>query len=126
MSQALLNALDEDNTAPRLDADGADAFAAANDGPLGVLFFTGDPVKKLETGDVAVVLRELVSQHPGRLRAGMVAPEAEKACMDKFGVYTLPALALVRSGEVLEVIPKIQDWSVYAEKIPAALDRVGA
>ncbi len=125
MSHALLNSLVEKDGVALLNADEAEAFAEKTNG-LGVVFFTGDPEKKLETADVAVVLRELLSQAGPALRAGMIDREYEREAMDRLKVRVLPSLAFVHDGDVLEVIPKIQDWAVYVEKLGALLDRVRA
>ena len=125
MSHALLDMLVAKDGVALMDADQADAFAARTDG-LGVLFFTGDPEKKLETADAAVVLRELLTQAGPDLRAGMIRREVEREAMDRLTVRILPSLAFVHDGEVLKIIPKIQDWTVYTDTLTALLGRVRA
>ncbi len=125
MSHALLDALADHEGVARVSAATVEAFLTAGSGRLTVLFFTGDPEKKLETADVAVVLREVLRQHPERLRAAMVERADESALMEAHGVFATPSLVFFAGTERLEVIPKIQDWSVYAEKLPALFERAG-
>lgn len=125
MSQALLEALVTQDGVTPVSADTVDAFLSAGADQLTALFFTGDPEKKLETADVAVVLRELLRQHPTRLRAGVVDRAAEAALMEAHGVFATPSLVFFAGTDRLEVIPKIQDWSVYAQKLPALFERAG-
>lgn len=108
---------------PFVDVKSIDDFLDARRGEAetAVLFFAGDPARP-EANDVAVVLPELVTVFAGRIRAGLVAREAEAALMPRFGVRVLPSLALVRGGNTLGVIPKIQDWSVYIDRIGRLLD----
>ncbi len=123
MSHPLIDnllALDEVSLVHAADLD---AFLDADVTRATALFITGDPNKRLETADVAVVLRELLRQHPGRLRAGVVALADEGAVMKAVGAFASPALVFMQGRERLETIPKIQDWSVYAEKVPHILAR---
>lgn len=114
-----------DHDAVRLvDEAGFDAFLAAAPDTLTAIFFAGDPDKKLETADVVVVLRELLVLYRGRLRIGLVAPDAESALMEKTANFAVPGLVFYAGMQRLEVIPKIQDWSVYAEALPRLLTQV--
>ena len=85
---------------------------------LTVVFLAGDPEKKLETADVAVVVMELLKAYPGALRVGLTTPAAEKEIMEATAVYALPSLVFFAGDRKLETISKIQDWSVYAETVP--------
>lgn len=115
---ASLSTLDEVCDIEEADLPG---FLEAGEGRLTTLFFTGDPDKKLETADVAIVLRELMKLHPGRLRVGLIARSAEPALMKTCAVGALPSLVFYAGTRRLDIIPKIQDWSVYAEKLPRLL-----
>lgn len=97
---------------------GFEAFLDAEPDTLTAVFLAGDPEKKLETADVVVVLRELLGLHPGALRVGLVAPDDQSALMKTTASFAVPALVFYAGRERLEVIPKIQDWSVYAEALP--------
>ena len=89
---------------------------------LPVLLFAGDPVRWPEAADVAVVLPELVEAFQGRLQGAVIAADAELALAPRFNVQVYPSLALCRGGKVLDVIPKIKDWSVYIDRVTALLD----
>lgn len=126
MSQALLDSLVDEPGFRPVTAESLDAYLGQGEGCATALFFTGDPVKKLETADVAVVLRELVRMHPGTLRVGIVSRSDEKALMKQCKVMLFPSVAFFSGAEHLETIAKIQDWSVYEEKIPQILSRAQA
>ena len=63
------------------DTETLDAFlaSAAGESEHVLLFFTGDPDQRNDSGDVAVVLPELLAAFPGRFRAGVIARSAEAA-----------------------------------------------
>lgn len=108
---------------PIVDVVSLEAFLAPQPGEpeAKLLLFTGDPVRFPEANDVAVILPELVDAFAGCLGAAIIAREAEAALMQRFGVKVLPSLVLTRQGECLRVIAKIQDWSVYLERIGGML-----
>ncbi len=91
-------------------------------GAVPVLLFAGDPVRWPEAADVAVVLPELVEAFQGRLQGAVIAAQAELTLAPRFNVQVYPSLVLWRDGKVLDVIPKIKDWSVYVARITALLD----
>ena len=124
MSRALLDSLKTHENVDEVGLADLNALIASGE-PL-VVFFAGDPDKRAETADVAVVLRELVRQHANRLRAVLIAPEDEPAAMKALGVFVLPALALYRDGGRVDLIPKIQDWGVYVDRIGALVGAVAA
>lgn len=123
MTHPLLSALTERHRLPIVDATTVDAFLAPAEGEPAhaILFFTGDPATRAETLDVAVVLPELVAAFAGRLRAAVVDTAAETSLSSRFRVAVLPSLVVTRAGAVLNVLPKIRDWSDYVAKIEAAL-----
>jgi hydrogenase-1 operon protein HyaE len=106
---------------PTVDVATVDAVLAAAADRVVVLFFRGDVARWPEAADLAVVLPQLIKAFPGRLTAAVVAAEAERDLMRRFGVSVCPSLALARPGRTLGVIPKIQDWSSYVAKIGAML-----
>ncbi len=81
-----------------------------------VLFFTEDAQRFPETNDVAVVLPELIKIYP-QIQPAIVAREDEEQLKALFNFYAWPALVFMRKDEHIETIAKIQDWSVYLEKI---------
>ena len=91
-------------------------------GAVPVLLFAGDPVRWPEATDVAVVLPELIEAFQGRLQGAVIATQAETALAPRFSVQVYPSLVLWRDGKILDVIPKIKDWSVYVARMTALLD----
>lgn len=122
MKHPLLESLLEADNANPVGPGELDAFLDAGQGRLGIVFLAGDPEKRLETADVAVVLAELNKAHGAHLNIGLVAPDAEAEVMDALGLYTLPSLVFFAGRKRLETLPKIQDWSVYAEALPRLID----
>ena len=98
-----------------------ESFLKDDRGRVCVLFFAGEKQNRLETADVAVVLREFVKAHPAGLKAGVVTQEDEAKLLPKANVAVIPSLSFFRDGEHLETIPKVQDWSVYQEKLDGFL-----
>ncbi|MEO0411340.1 MAG: hydrogenase accessory protein [Pseudomonadota bacterium] len=126
MPHRLIQAMIDDGTAELITAQTLDAFLSEETPAVSALFFTGDPEKKLETADVAVVLRELERANPGRLRIAIIDRADEHDLKHRCGVMVLPSVAFFSGSEHLETIPKIQDWAVYAEKLPKILDKASA
>lgn len=118
MTHPLLQTLLEDDAVTELAADQVDRFIGADARRVSVVFLTGDPAKKLETVDVIVVLNELLKAYPDDLRIGVVSRDAESEAMTALAVFALPCLVFFGGGRKLETLPKIQDWSVYAEALP--------
>ena len=109
---------------PTLDVADVDGFLTSAEaaGAVPVLLFAGDALRWPEAADVAIVLPELIEAFQGRLQGAVIAPNAETELAPRFGVQVYPSLALWRDGEVLEIIPKIKDWSVYVARISAVLN----
>ena len=120
---ALIAALASHHGLPTIDTETLDAFlASAADEPEHVLlFFTGDPDLRPESGDVAVVLPELLSAFPGRFRAGVINCSAEAALKARCHVEVFPSLVVLRGQTILDVLPRIRDWSEYLDRLSAAL-----
>ncbi|MGJ5179242.1 hydrogenase accessory protein [Bradyrhizobium oligotrophicum] len=114
---------------PEVDAGNVDAFLADAEraGEVGVLLSAGDPARFPEALDVAIVLPELITAFQGRLRGAVIARDAETELGARFGVRVQPSLILCRGADALGVIAKIQDWSVYVDRISHLIDRpIGA
>ena len=110
---------------PEVDVARVDPFLGAADeaGALTVLLSTGDPARFPEAIDVAVVLPELIDAFQGRLRGAVIARGAESELGQRFGVRVQPTLIFVAKGETLGLIAKIQDWSIYIDRITKLIDR---
>lgn len=110
---------------PAVDAASVDRFlGAANEaGAVAVLLSAGDPARFMEAIDVAVVLPELIDAFQGRLRGAVIARRAESELGQRFGVRVQPTLIFIAKGETLGLIAKIQDWSVYVDRIAKLIDR---
>jgi hydrogenase-1 operon protein HyaE len=110
---------------PEVDATTVDEFLGAADGAgaVAVLLSAGDPTRFPEAIDVAVVLPELIDAFQGRLHGAVIARGAEGELGQRFGVRVQPTLILVAKGETLGLIAKIQDWSVYIDRITKLIDR---
>lgn len=110
---------------PEIDAASVDRFlGAANEADaVAVLLSAGDPARFMEAIDVAVVLPELIDAFQGRLRGAVIARRAESELGQRFGVQVQPTLIFVAKGETLGLIAKIQDWSVYVDRIAKLIDR---
>ena len=110
---------------PEVDAATVDRFLDAADGAgaIAVLLSAGDPNRFPEAIDVAVVLPELIDAFQGRLRGAVIARASESELGQRFGVRVQPTLILVAKGETLGLIAKIQDWSIYIDRITKLIDR---
>ncbi|MBS1168078.1 MAG: hydrogenase expression protein HyaE [Proteobacteria bacterium] len=120
---ALIAALASHHGLPTIDAESLDAFLApaAGEPEHVLLFFSGDPDQRNDSGDVAVVLPELLAAFPGRFRAGVIARSAEAALKARCQVEVFPSLVVLRGQTLLDVLPRIRDWSDYLDRLGAAL-----
>ena len=110
---------------PEVDVATVDDFLSATDEAcaIAVLLSAGDPVRFPEAIDVGVVLPEIIEAFQGRLRGAIIARSDETALGERFGVRVQPTLIFVAKGETLGLIAKIQDWSVYVDRITKLIDR---
>jgi hydrogenase-1 operon protein HyaE len=79
------------------------------------LLFAGVNNDRIEGHDVAVALREMLRLYPQSLSVGVVETADEMRIKDRFGVIVLPTLVILNRGEVLERMPRVRNWSDYAE-----------
>lgn len=91
------------------------------DDAVTALFFAGERDRTGESADVAVVLRELVRAHPGRLRAGLMEAADERKLKALFGVSTTPTLVFVRGRATLGAIERMKGWDHYAARVEELL-----
>jgi hydrogenase-1 operon protein HyaE len=95
------------------------AFLADGRPAVQLLAFLGDTQSRPEAQDVVVVLRELKRGYGEQLRIGLIDQADTLTLMDRFQVRQLPSVAVLTDGQVRDVIPRIQDWAVYAAKVKA-------
>lgn len=113
---ALVARLVEQFNYPLVDADNLDAFLAQPGDA--VLFCSGDALQYPEVPDVAVVLPELLASLPaGRLRPAVVSRGLETQMQTRYGFSRWPCLVFLRDGEYVGIIPGMQDWGVYQQRI---------
>lgn len=111
------------------ESPGALAVSAADiealftrDDAVTALFFAGERDRTGESADVAVVLRELVRCHAGRLRAGVMEAADERKLKALFGVSITPSLVFVRGRATLGAIERMKGWDQYAAQVVEILD----
>ncbi|GAB6051462.1 hypothetical protein JCM17960_02820 [Magnetospira thiophila] len=86
---------------------------------LRLLFFTGDPERRPEAQDLAVILPELVAELGLDLPVAMIDRADEPELAARFGVLVYPSLVALRGAGVLGVIPRLKDWAVYLHELSA-------
>lgn len=121
MASYLVTRLTDELGLTAIDADSHDEFVTA--AGACVLFFAGDAARHPEVNDVAVVLPELLGAFSARLRAGVVAPVAEKSLAARYGVAKWPSLVFLRGGAYLGVLTGMRDWTDFCADVDALLAR---
>lgn len=81
------------------------------------LFLTGDPLRNLETADVAVILPELARAFEGRFDCAVVAEAMEASVKEGSGVFKTPSIIFYRDGDCLGGISKVRDWDDYKARV---------
>lgn len=105
-----------------LETEDFDAFASRQGVTLAL--FAEDPARVPETWDLAVILPDLVtSLLPGleASRVGILAPASARPLAARFGIRLWPALLVLKDGAYLGAIEGLQDWAVYARRLPEIL-----
>src|SRR5208282_521245 len=97
-----------------------DAFLNANS--ESVLFFAGDSERLVESGDVAVILPEVLKRF-GRLAPALVEKQAERGLQLRYRFNAFPALVFCRGEGYLGAICRVLDWQDYLSEIAAILAR---
>lgn len=85
------------------------------------VFVPGDPVRNLESTDVAVILPELKQAFQGAFDCAVAGPEVEQDLLKAAGVYKTPSLIFFRDGAMLGAIPKVRDWDDYITRVTRIL-----
>ena len=122
MSHPLIDRLTRDLGWPRLSSLDEVAAHAATPGTH-VVFVPGDPVRNLESADVAVILPELVKAFDGVFAPAVVARPAERKLQARFRFAAFPALVFLRDGLYLGAITRVLDWADYLTEIAEILGR---
>lgn len=97
------------------DPDALHAFLSAPGAH--VLFVPGDPVRNLETPDVAVILPELHTAFQRAFDCAVVADALEKQVREATGIFKTPSLLIYRDGRFLGGVAKVRDWSDYVARL---------
>ncbi len=119
MNHPLINRLSDELGYPSATEHTIDALIKSHE--YLVLFFTGQAERHADTGDVAVVLPELVKHYAPKLHAAVVLPENEAPLKARFPFSVWPALVFLRRGVQIGEITRIQDWADYLSEIDALL-----
>lgn len=106
---------------PLLGEQDLDAFT--RDAPYAVLFFQGDWQRLGESGDVAVILPELVKAFDGLFKPAVIDRAAERRLQARFRFPAFPALVFLRGSGYLGAISRVLDWNDYLLEIAAILER---
>jgi hydrogenase-1 operon protein HyaE len=121
MPSPLVNALTDKHGFARVNEQTLDDFLQTHD--EAVLFFAGDSERLVETGDVAVILPEILKQLGGRLAPALVETPAERALQLRFRFNAFPAIVFLRGGGYLGAICRVLDWQEYLSEIAGILAR---
>ena len=113
MASVAVDQMLADGTLDALAGAELEAFVEAPG--LGVLLAGDFDNPHGEGHDVAVALRELLREHGGAVRAGLVAEAKDRAVQRSLRVSVLPSLVFVAGGQVLEVVPRVRDWAEYTQ-----------
>lgn len=125
MTHPLIDRLSHDLGWPCLtDARDLAGFTAREG--VHVLFLPGDPVRNLESADVAVILPELKIAFQGRFDCAVVGDAIEAELREATKVFKTPSLIFYRAGAVIGAIPKVRDWDEYMARITQILTRSDA
>ena len=100
---------------PRLRTE-AERDAFVNAPGVHVLFIPGDPVRNLESTDVAVILPELRQAFQNAFDCALVDDAIETATREMAGVFKTPSLIFYRDGRKIDALPRVRDWSDYVTR----------
>jgi hydrogenase-1 operon protein HyaE len=86
------------------------------------LFLPAHGKAHLETPDIAVVLPELIAALGGAAQIGgaVAGAKLEAALRDKLQL-AVPALVVVRRGDVIGSVARMRDWDEYLARLGAVL-----
>ncbi|MBS9781272.1 MAG: hydrogenase accessory protein [Gammaproteobacteria bacterium] len=98
-----------------------DSFLSETDDLPTVLLFAGDPVRRPEGLDVAVILPELMTHFPNQCRIALISPEDDQILGKQFDIDIRPTLVFLRGTHVITKIIKLHDWQIYLDLFGQAL-----
>ncbi|WP_425071428.1 hydrogenase accessory protein [Sagittula sp. S175] len=116
MTHPLISRLSDEFGWPAFDDIGSVEAYTAQEG-VHVLFVPGDPVRNLETADVAVILPELKQAFQGRFDCAVVGNAVEEQVRNDTKVFKTPSLIFYRDGQMIGAIPKVRDWDDYMARV---------
>jgi hydrogenase-1 operon protein HyaE len=87
-----------------------------------LLFFTENPAQFPESNDVAVVLPLLMAEFGGRFQVAVVDRGSERQLHARFPFDSWPALVMLKDGDYVGAICRMQDWDVYLTEIERLLN----
>jgi hydrogenase-1 operon protein HyaE len=116
MSHPLIDRLTTELGWPKLTTESA-RIAFTSQAGLRVLFIPGDPVRNLETADVAVILPELRQAFQNVFDCAVVGDEIESDTRAATEVYKTPSLVFFRDGQQIGALPRVRDWADYMARI---------
>lgn len=119
MTSPLIQRLLDDGHATLVDEPSLPGFLRQHQHSL--LFFVGDIRRYPESNDLAVILPELAKAFADAFQIGLVAQSAEKALQQRYGFSHWPTLVLLRGGDYLGAISKLQDWAAYCADVQRLL-----
>ncbi|MEM0921444.1 MAG: hydrogenase accessory protein [Pseudomonadota bacterium] len=85
------------------------------------VFVPGDPVRNLESTDVAVILPEIRQAFQNRFDVAIATPAIEQNILKAAGVFKTPSLIFFRDGAMIGAIPKVRDWDDYMARVTRIL-----
>lgn len=120
MASALINQLIEQRAIAVVDEQSLDSLTRNQRSTL--LFFTENPVQFPESNDVAVVLPLLMDAFVDRFQVGLVDRSSEHQLHARFPFDGWPALVMLKDGDYVGAISRMQDWDVYLSEIERLLN----
>ena len=111
--QAGFEILNEDNLEAFLDLEG-----------IKMAVFADDPNARKETMDIVVIAPELKKAFGNTLSQGVLADfMVARAIAARWGLRSMPAVALFRNREFLGAVQGLQTWDDYCQKLVSIMQK---
>jgi hydrogenase-1 operon protein HyaE len=120
VTSALIKELIEQRGIPQVDEQSLESFVRNQHHTL--LFFTENPQQFPESNDVAVVLPQLMDSFGERFQVAVVDRASERKLHLRFPFEGWPALVMLKHGEYVGAISRMQDWDLYLSEIERLLN----